>query len=116
MSVLNRSSKISCSIKGKTAFGTLVWNGYDPTIMHLESVPKFENVQVGDTIQTSGYSTMFPKGILVGKVQKVNVPPGSNNYEIAVHLFNNPIITQYAYVINNRFAVEQLTLESEVDQ
>lgn len=64
---------------------------------------------------TSGYSTIFPKGILIGKVESFEVVPGSNSYDIVVKLFKNISSLQYVYVIKNVLAEEQLNLEKEVE-
>lgn len=114
ISLLNSQTKISCSIKGRNGHGTLRWRNMDPLRMNLEAMPKHEKVSIGDTVITSGYSTMFPKGILVGTVEEFSVPAGSNSFDIVVKLFNDLSSTNYAYVIQNRFAEEQNRLENEV--
>ena len=86
----------------------------DPQTMILESVPKHQYIAIGDTVVTSGYSTIFPKGIKVGRIEKFEVIPGSNSFEITVKLFQNLSSLPYAYVVKNRFAAEQLKLEEEV--
>lgn len=112
MSILNSQTKISCSIKNKNSFGTLVWINLDPQVMTLEDIPKHHKISVGDTVITSGYSTVFPRGILVGKIEKFSIETGSNSYTIAVRLFNDLSKLKYAYIIKNRFSNEQLLLES----
>ena len=87
----------------------------DPQRMVLESVPKHQFISKGDTVMTSGYSTIFPKGILIGKVESFEVVPGSNSYDIVVKLFKNISSLQYVYVIKNVLAEEQLNLEKEVE-
>lgn len=57
---------------------------------------------------------MFPRGILVGKIEKYVSIPGSNNYDITVKLFNDLTNIKYAYVIQNRLDTEQAKLEKEV--
>ncbi len=115
ISLLHSQTKISCSIKNKDGFGTLMWKNLDSRRMTLTGIPKHEEVSKGDTIITSGYSTMFPKGILVGIVEDYTVSPGSNNFEITVYLFNNLSKLNYAYIVQNRFSDEQKKLESEVE-
>lgn len=115
ISLLHSQTRISCAIKNRLGHGTLVWKNMDPLHMNLESIPKHEKIAIGDTVITSGYSTMFPKGILVGKIEKYNAVPGSNSYNIVVRLFNDLSNVQYCYVIQNRFAAEQTQLEKEVE-
>lgn len=114
MTILHSQTRISCAIKSRKGHGSLVWKSLDPLRMTLEAVPKHESVAIGDTVITSGYSTMFPRGILVGRIETFKINPGSNNYEITVKLFNDLTNIRYAYVVQNRFGAEQLTLEKEV--
>lgn len=114
-SILHSQSKISCAIKSRFGHGTLVWNTGDPLRAGLESIPKHEKIMYGDTVITSGYSTIFPRGLLVGKVESFSIKPGSNSYDIIVKLFNNPMNPRYAYVIQNAYADEQAKLEKEVE-
>ncbi len=114
ISILNRQTKISCAIKNRVGHGTLVWDDMDPLRMTLGSIPKHEKIAIGDTIITSGYSTIFPRGILVGTIESYTVPPGSNSFAITVKLFNDLTSIKYGYVIQNRYAEEQSKLEKEV--
>lgn len=114
MSILHSQTKISCSVKNRQGHGSLEWENMDPLRMTLESIPKHEKIAIGDTVITSGYSTMFPKGILVGKIEKYTIKTGSNSYSITVRLFNDLTNIKYAYVVQNRFGEEQTSLEKEV--
>ena len=91
MSILHSQSSISCLIKRNNSNGMLIWKMGNPKILNLESIPKHKTVLVGDTVITSGYSTIFPKGIQVGKVKTVVLEPGSNSYTIEVELFNDQL-------------------------
>lgn len=116
MSILHSQSNISCLIKRNNSNGILTWKMGNPKILNLESIPKHKTVLVGDTVITSGYSTIFPKGIQVGKVKTVVLEPGSNSYTIEVELFNDPTAWDALYVISNRLSGEQKKLEAEVYQ
>lgn len=114
MSILHSQSSISCLIQRTNSNGMLTWKMGNPKILNLESIPKHNSVLVGDTVVTSGYSTIFPKGIRVGKVKTVVLEPGSNSYTIEVELFNDPAAWDALYVVSNRLAVEQKKLEAEI--
>ncbi|HPK08698.1 MAG TPA: rod shape-determining protein MreC [Saprospiraceae bacterium] len=111
LSILNSQSKISCRLKNKEAFGTLVWNGYTSKFLNLEGVPKHISISVGDTIVTSGFSTIFPPNIPVGVVDKYKIITGSNELDIQVNIFEDPLSLSHVYVVNNLEAEEQLKLE-----
>ena len=116
MSILHSQSLIDCAIKRNNAHGTLIWNGRNSRILNLTDIPKHISVLQGDTIITSGYSTIFPKGILVGKIKEVTLANGSNSYDISVELFNDPVTLNTAFVVRNKQAAEQLAIESQTSQ
>lgn len=68
ISLLNQSQKFSSKLKGTHYVGSLTWRGEDPTIAYMEEVPRHAKFQIGDTIVTSGFSTTFPEGIVIGTV------------------------------------------------
>ena len=68
------------------------------------------NIQQGDTIVPSGYSTIFPEGILVGTVTAFEVEE-SNFFKIEVELSVDFNQLNWVYVIRNLLEVEQDDLE-----
>lgn len=109
-SILNSNSKINARLKNSFHFGTLVWNGKNYNDVQLIDIPRQANVQIGDTIITGGKSTIFPEGILIGTVQKIN----HNNAlsEIDIKLFNDMSNIGYVYVIKNLDKSEIKSLEN----
>jgi rod shape-determining protein MreC len=71
MSLLNSKSSVSCKVQGSNDLGYLRWNGGDARYGMLYDLPRYSSVAIGDTIVTSGNSTFFPEGILVGKVEEL---------------------------------------------
>ena len=82
--------------------------------MNLDAIPKHATVQNGDTVQTSGYSNIFPKGIPIGIVEKVNEKTGSGFLDINVRLFNDLSNLKYVYVVENIFDDEQKKLDQQL--
>lgn len=72
MSLLNTDIKINAKVKRTNNFGTLEWNGEDINFLSLNDVPETANIRVGDSIVTGGMSLIFPEGINIGIVSKVN--------------------------------------------
>ena len=101
ISVLNTTSKISAQLKKTNHFGTLIWNGISPYFTQLTDIPKIAPVKVGDTIITSGRSSIFPKGIPVGIIQDFKLDAAENYYEINIKLFNDMTNIEHVYVIEN---------------
>jgi rod shape-determining protein MreC len=72
MSLLNTDIKINAKAKRTNNFGTLEWNGEDINFLSLNDIPETANIRVGDSIVTGGMSLIFPEGINIGIVSKVN--------------------------------------------
>ena len=69
ISLLNPHMRLSCKLRNNGFYGSLVWDGKSPRYAVLEELPKHITFHKGDTIVTSGYSAVFPEGIIVGTVE-----------------------------------------------
>lgn len=69
--LLNGKTSISCKIMGTDSFGFLEWPGGDPYRAQLMDFPYHASVKRGDTLVTSGFSQVFPEGMVVGVVDEV---------------------------------------------
>ena len=101
ISILNTTSKISAQLKKTNHFGTLTWNGENPKFCQLIDIPKIAPVTVGDTIITSGRSSIFPKGVLVGVISDFKLDKTENYYDINISLFNDMTNLEHVYIIEN---------------
>lgn len=84
--VLNSKSNISCSIRGRGYFGYLHWMGGVPDEAYLDDVPRHARFRIGDVIVTSGYSSVFPPGMLVGKVMRVYNSANGLSFRLRIKL------------------------------
>lgn len=84
--VLNTKSNISCMIQRRGYFGYLRWKGGASEYAYLEDVPRHAHFKLGDNVVTSGYSAVFPQGILVGKVLHVFNSADGLSYRIQLKL------------------------------
>ena len=112
ISLLNTNLSVSVSIKKNGYNGTIKWDGRDYRYVKLEDIPSHISVDVGDTIITSGYSSIFPYGFPVGIVDSVNKNVHNNFYDIKILLFTNFRTAQHIYVIKNKYRNELLELET----
>lgn len=115
MSVLHRQSHSSALIKGTNYFGSLRWEEEDTRELLLENVPKHANPVKGDTIVTSGYSLIFPKGIPIGEIKAVDDSDGgADTYLITVELFADLASLDRVFIVNKSTQKEQEALLQEV--
>ncbi len=87
--VLNSNSNISCAIHNRGYFGYLTWNGGKSDEAFVTDIPRHAHFKIGDVVETSGYSSVFPPGILVGKILKVYNSTDGLSYRLRVHLSTN---------------------------
>ncbi len=114
MSALNKHSKISARINRLNQMGTVVWHGSNPVIGNLIDIPEHVKVVKGDSIYTSGYSHIFPEGIMIGTVEDIAVKEGEFFYDIDFRWSADFNSLTYVYVVKNLFREEQVELSKQV--
>ena len=114
MSILHRQTRINARLKNKGFFGPLVWESSNAHMFNLQDVPKHAAIVKGDTVETSGYSTIFPPGIMLGVVDSVWLEPGSNYFTIQVKSSLDLTNIQHVYIVRNILKDEQDQLEQAV--
>ncbi len=101
ISVLHKDSKISAKIKKNGQLGTIEWSGGDYRYGELIDVPTHVKLLTGDTVITSGYSTSFPEGIIIGTILGYKIEKGDDFYTITIKFSTDFNSISYAYVIKN---------------
>ena len=113
ISLLNPNFRLSCKLRGNSAFGSLVWDGRNPSEALLEELPKQVCFHKGDTIITSGYSAMFPEGIPVGSVIGSTRGEDDNFHTLSIRLLTDFTTLSTVKVISNRDIVDIKEVEAE---
>ncbi|MGE5383343.1 MAG: rod shape-determining protein MreC [Omnitrophica WOR_2 bacterium] len=114
MSLLNKHSKISARIKRLNQMGTITWQGNNPNIGSLTDIPVHVKVMKGDSIYTSGFSHIFPEGIMVGKVISVRDREGEHFHDIDFVWSADFNSLMYVYIVGNLYREEQVELSKQV--
>ena len=86
ISVLNSKSSISCKIVGSEYFGYLKWEHGDSRYAYLKDLPRHAEFNLGDTVVTSGYSTVFPACVMVGTVDDMSDSNDGLSYLLKIKL------------------------------
>lgn len=118
MSLLHKDSKLNGKLLKGGETGTLSWNGKTPNLLTLTGITKGAKVQKGDSVITSGHSTYFPKGNMIGTVEEVYSETSTNNYTITVRTAVNFYNIEYAYAIINyqKSAIDSLLEKAKKQQ
>ncbi len=106
MPVLNQHSSISCRLRGTNYFGYLRWQGGDPLTAVVEDIPHHAQVKVGQLVETSGFSNVFPSGIFLGRITHINNSADGLSYALTVRLGADLARTEQVMVIDGHFQAE----------
>ncbi|REG88484.1 rod shape-determining protein MreC [Algoriphagus antarcticus] len=117
ISLLNTEMNLSSKIKTNDSFGTAKWDGKDSNKTKLLYVPRHVTANPGDTVVTTGYSAVFPEGILVGIIESVNQSEDPNYLDVVIHLSVDFSKAHYVYLVENTQLAELDTLykQSEIE-
>ncbi len=109
--VLNvKSSRISCAIRGHGYFGVLRWYGQEAGYAYVEDIPRHAQFKRGDWVETNGYSTIFPPGVLVGRIVEVYNSRDGLSYKLKVALSTDFGNLRDVVVITDRTIGERMRL------
>lgn len=86
ISALNSNSSISCKIAKNGYFGSLKWEGGDARYAYLDELPRHARFSLGDTVVTSGYSDVFPAGLMVGTVDHIGNSRDGLSFKLKIRL------------------------------
>lgn len=112
MSVLNLDFKLSARLKNSDYFGSLNWDGKNYRYAMLNEIPQHVPLNVGDTIETTGYSATFPEGVLIGTISEFE-KRGGDFYNIRVLLSADLRKLRYVDIIGNIRKKEQIELQNQ---
>lgn len=110
--ILHPDSRISAVVSSINQVGTVVWEGKDPRVASLENIPQHLEINIGDSIFTSGYSNIFPKRLLIGTVKEVSVGHNASFLNIKVKLAADFNKINTVYLIENQYKSELDSLKA----
>jgi hypothetical protein len=106
--LLNAKSNVSCKIENRDYFGFLNWRGGSTDQAFLDDIPRHARFKLHENIVTSGYSSVFPPGILVGKILHVYNSPDGVSYRLCVQLATDFSTLRDVSVIDNTLMKERI--------
>ena len=108
----NHEMSISARLGRNGAVGPLSWDGRSSTGAILKEIPHHVEFHPGDTVYTSGYSSIFPADIPLGTAGKAKIVNGAT-YEINVTRFEDFAAVRHVTRVENLGREEMKTLEGE---
>ena len=112
--LLNGKSKVNCRVKGSNSFCALQWDGNDARYSYLVDLPRYTVFEKGDTVVTSGFSSIFPADIPVGRIHNIEESEDGLFYRAKVELFVDFSAVSNVFVVGNDGKEEQEQLEKNL--
>lgn len=99
--VTNVHSSVSVTIRKRGYFGFLHWKRPPADIAYIDDVPRHAKFALGDDVVTNGYSSIFPAGIMVGKILHVFNSADGLSYRVQLRLSTDFGNLRHVCVIDN---------------
>ncbi len=111
-SILHGNMLISSKIKRTGDLCTTQWDGRDYQRAEVLYLPRHVQLNVNDTIVTSGYNAVFPEGIPVGVVESFEIKEDALFFDVKIRLMSDLNSLSYVYLVKNNLLIEQDSIES----
>lgn len=100
ISFKNTDMTVSARVGRTGPVGSMIWDGASSNGAVLNEIPHHISIERGDTVFTSGFSSIFPPDIPLGKVGDSKIVDGAT-YELQVELFEDFRALRYVTVVRN---------------
>lgn len=115
MPLVNTTSSISCRLSKSLYFGTMKWQRGAINISYVTDVPRHAKIKPGETVETNGYSDIFPAGLPIGQVLNFENSADGMAYHLRVKLFTDFSTLRDVSVIADYVNQERKLLEAQAD-
>lgn len=112
LTLMNPQMSIGARIGGSELVAPLTWDGRHSGRALLSNLPPHFSVAPGDTVRTSGFSSIFPPDIPIGVTGESRLVDGSTR-QVDVELFQDFSRLRYVTVVENRDRAAIMALEAE---
>ena len=100
--IIHTNISISSQLKSNGQIGGTMWDGRDYRYVQLTEMSRHISIFQGDTVVTSGLTSVFPQGIIVGEVEETHLKEGDNYHQTKVKLGTDYKALKYVQVLRNK--------------
>lgn len=110
-SLLHPNLLISGQVKRLKTSCTVQWDQASYLHSTARYIPRHTALQIGDSIVTSGFSAIFPAGILIGIVEDIVLEDYMTFYDVKIRLATDFTALDYVYVLDDIGKLEKDSLQ-----
>lgn len=114
LTLMNPEMSVGARLGRTDIVAPLSWDGHGTGRAVVRNLPPHYAVEPGDTVRTSGYSTIFPAGVPIGVTGGSRLVDGSTR-QVEVTLFQDFATLRYVTVVENLERTEILSLEQKME-
>ena len=111
LTLMNPEMNVGARLGRSDVVAPLSWDGRSTGRAVMRDLPPHYAISPGDTVRTSGYSTIFPPGIPIGITGDTRLVDGSTR-QVDVELFQDFSTVRYVTVVENLERTEITALEA----
>ena len=111
LTLMNPEMSVGARLGRSDVVAPLAWDGRGTGHAVVRDLPPHYAIAPGDTVRTSGYSTIFPPGIPIGVTGGSRLVDGSTR-QVDVELFQDFSTVRYVTVVENLERSEIMALEA----
>ncbi len=106
LSILSDKFTTSGKIKDGTNYGSISWGGNNRYKVSMNELSKYENINLGDTIVSTGFSNIFPGGVTIGTVDSFELNEMQTAYNVEINLAAHLTAIDYVLLVGSRDSAE----------
>ena len=114
LTLMNPGMSVGARIGGSEVVAPLSWDGHSSGGALVRNLPPHYDISPGDTVRTSGYSSIFPPDIPIGITGATRLVDGSTR-QVEVSLFQDFSTVRYVTVVENLERSELRALEAAAE-
>lgn len=111
--LINPSFSVSGKFTETGFFGPVRWNNTDYRYAYLIDIPRYAEIEEGDTVVTDERSMIFPEGIKIGYVESYELQEDQNFFSVKLRLATDFSSTNYVYIVEDQLKEELTELQEE---
>jgi len=111
LTLMNPGMSVGARVGRTEVVAPLSWDGLRSDGARVSNLPPHYDIAPGDTVRTSGYSSIFPPGIPIGVTGATRLVDGSTR-QVDVTLFQDFSTVRYVTVVENLERTELMSLEA----
>lgn len=115
MPLLHVDFAVSARLKKNNYLGSVVWEGKNYEYCTLKFIPQNVEINIGDTVITTGFTGSFPEGIMIGTVSGFNAKDG-NFYHIDVKISTVFKSLSYVSIVEDLMKDEVTNLKNQTEK